>query len=356
MKKLLLTALIAGLALSSLKAQTIITASDMPVVNDSLRSSFAIAATTGFNFSTTGANHTWDFTSLVAVAQQVDQYRTALSVNPIYALTISPTAYGYKVADTLPGASAIPGITINDIYSFYNKKNGPSRFVAEAFAAKISNIPTPANYSDEDEIYFFPLNYTDADSSTFRLSITIPILGSFSMTGKRKTMADGWGTIKTPHFPTGISALRVRSVIDEMDTLVITGVPIPIALTRKTVEYKWLANGEHFPVLWVTATEVAGIETVNSVQYRDHYRPLAVIDPSSVVRQLSVSPNPATKEISIETPANWKSYEVKLFDLTGKLVSSRQNTSKMNISNLPGGQYIITVTSAGETGVGRFIK
>ena len=138
-----------------MNAQITINAADMPVNGDTLR--YSIGAAMGFNINLAdiGTNKTWNFDTLTPTLQGVDAYKTAAQVNLTYAATISPTAYGYKVTDSLPTGGTLP-VSVKDVYSFFSIKSGPSRFVAEAFAANVSGVPVPANYQNEDEWYFFP--------------------------------------------------------------------------------------------------------------------------------------------------------------------------------------------------------
>src|SRR5579872_4876509 len=83
-------------------AQITITASDMPVVNDTLRYSTAIGPTSGINVYDSGTNKTWVYDTLKPIVQTLDTYKLAATVNIAFVLT-DPTAYGYKVADSVPG-------------------------------------------------------------------------------------------------------------------------------------------------------------------------------------------------------------------------------------------------------------
>ena len=332
--------------------QITITAADVPAAGDTLRYSVALA-TAAINLSDSGSNNTWNYTSLVPMAQAIDTYKTAAQVNATYAVTISPTAYGIKVADSIPGAP----VPVKDIYNFFNKKTSPSRYVTVGFAAKLSGAPIPINYSDEDEIFYFPLTSTrPLDSSTFRLSYSIPGFGSFSQQGYRKTKVDGWGTIETPYTTAPVSVLRTRAEIVEIDSFTFGGTSMGIP--RTTVEYKWLANGEHYPLLFVTAAKTGGTETPVSVRYRDKYRNLLGINPlSQTFQKLSVYPNPVSgAAVFVKVPASWIIYTLRVFDVTGKLISETSNTPKITTAALSAGKYIVIAESGVERGMSQFVK
>lgn len=335
-------------------AQVTITASDMPVAGDTLRYSIDLTSTTTINTATTGANTTWNFSALVADTQQIDTYRTALQVNPIYAATISPTAYGYKVADSLPTMGLPLPVSVNSIYNFFSKKNGPSRFVVEGFAANISGLPTAANYSDEDELYKFPLAFGNNDSTTFKLTFSLPTIGSVKQQGYRKNLVDGWGTIVTPYTSAPVNCIRIRSEVHEIDS--VSFGPLNVGLPRTTVEYKWLANGEHYPLLWITASLVGSTETVTSIRYRDMKR--QVSPPPNFVANinggdylLKAYPNPANNGIiKLALPAKWAKFTVEVFDLQGRRVAFFNNENEISLQAVPHGTYLLRVISGNNTG------
>ncbi len=335
-------------------AQITITASDMPVAGDTLRYSL-MADATSIDLSQAGANVDWDFSWLTPDIQFVDTYKTAAQVNPVYALTISPSAYGYKVSDSLPGFSAFLPISIKNIYTFYSKKNNPSRYVAEGFAASISGFPTAAVYQDEDEIYFLPLAYGNEDTSSFKLNFSLASFGSLSQQGTRITQVDAWGTITTPYTSAPAPCIRVRSELDEIDSVTVAG--IPIGLPRHTIEYKWLATGEHYPLLTISTSVVAGMEVATGARYRDVARGgVNVAQTENKLSVLSVYPNPATDVIHVAVPATWQAYTVNVYDVQGRLIITDKNTSAIDVHHLSGGNYLVQVLQAGNVGYASFAK
>ena len=101
-------------------AQITITASDMPVAGDTLRFSFASPTATTISPGDSGANVIWDY-ALSSTGQGVDSYLTALQINPLYLLTVGTTAYGYQIADSLPIPGGILPISIQQVYTFFEK-------------------------------------------------------------------------------------------------------------------------------------------------------------------------------------------------------------------------------------------
>jgi hypothetical protein len=341
-------------AFGTANAQITITASDMPVAGDTLRYSFASPVGSTIDLTDIGTAKTWNF-AFTPIRQGVDTYRTATSVNLLYGLTIF-SGYGYKVADSFP--LPLPGISIQQVYTFFEKKSSPSRYQAQAFAAQISGIPTPINYSDPDEWYFFPLNYLNNDSSTYKLNISLPSIGGIKQVGYRKTTVDAWGTITTPFYTTPTNCIRVRSEIHEIDSVQFGTFP-SIGFPRNSVEYKWLVNGDHYPALWVTTNVVpgAGTETISNIRYRDNPLPDTTVVDNHVgevknnVTVINAYPNPSVSGVyELDIPQGWQHYTIEVYDMLSKEVALFRDQKRIDISYLPSGRYMGRITS--DEGVG----
>ncbi len=353
MKKLLYALLICTTAIPA-SAQLSITASDMPVSGDTLRWSAVIASPTTniTTYSQTGSSHTWNFSGLTPVVQGIDAYKPAISVSPLY-FSISATAYGYKVADSLPVPN-LP-ISVKELYTFYGKKTGPSRFVAEGFGAKVSGLPVPAAYSDEDELYFFPLTYNRFDSSAYKLDVNVAGAGRLVQQGIRLTKVDGEGTIQTPYTTAPVACIRVRTEVIGVDSLIASGLAFP--LPRHTVEYKWLAKTEHYPLLWVTTNvDNSNQQTLTDVRYRDVARSSLKVDVSNIAPQsLEVFVEKASHTINLFLPAGWEQNTVEMFDVNGRRVVTIRNAKQVDGSSLAAGTYLLRVTTTKGVGYAKAV-
>src|SRR5690606_27518545 len=89
--------------------------------------------------------------------------------------------------------TGIGPFSLQNIYLFY--RTSAAVYTAEGMGFSLSAFPLQlaGHYTDPDEIFFFPLTYGRADSSTFELSVPIPLLGAYISKGTRYTVADGWG-------------------------------------------------------------------------------------------------------------------------------------------------------------------
>ena len=246
-------------------AQPTISNSSMPKSGDTLRYSNASATALPTGWQTGGSAQTWDFSKLTSTGQGLYEYLSS-SKTP-YAFYFF-NQIGQKTADTI----SLGVITLTNVYSFYT--NNTKVFKAEGIGYSASGFPLAANYSDDDEIYQFPLNYNDKDTSTFKFNLTIPG-GLFSVisTGKRINLVDGYGTVKTP-YKEYTDALRVKTIVDQVDT--VNSQFGKFGIPRKTISYKWLVGTERIPVMEIIGNELPnGTFTPNQVRYRDAYKTMS---------------------------------------------------------------------------------
>jgi hypothetical protein len=324
---------------AALLAQPTITASQMPKSGDTLRYSNALPTELPSNYETGGANMSWDFSGMTPQRQQLLNYYSA-SKTPYSFYFFGQV--GQKTADTI-GAGPI---TLTNVYSFFT--NSSKVFKAEGIGYQYSGFPLAAMYKDEDEIYQFPLNYGDKDTTTFNFKFSIPgDLFALVQAGTRYNDADGWGTIKTP-YKEYTNVLRLRTYVDEIDTVTSQFGKFP--LPRKTVSYKWLSLSERIPVMEVSGTvnPLTGAFTPNQVRYRDGF--IARLDAQDYsgnngMNTLQVYPNPGFDVIRVETKI--RNFELRATDLTGAEVPVKWlSPGLLDIRNWKAGVYTLQCGSA----------
>lgn len=336
-------------------SQITITAADMPAHGDTLRYSNAMPLGTSVSAADSGENMMWAY-DLTPTSQGLDEYKTPAEVNPLYAFTLPGSCYGYKIADSIPGIGLIAsGITINELYTFFNNYALPATYSAEAFGAMISGFPVGASYIIPDALYFFPLNYNNNDSSDFHLKFGLPTVASLTEKGYRKSRVDGWGTITTPYFTTPAPCIRIRSEIHEIDSVSFDS--LSFGIPRVTVEYKYLVNGQHYPAVWATANLLGGVELIYSVKFKDVFRPelnppgpppTAVNGTRAAKEEVTIYPNPAVNgTTTLGVPASWKQFYVDVFDARSRQVANFKNSTELDLQALPQGNYIVRVISGG---------
>ncbi|WP_375436705.1 T9SS type A sorting domain-containing protein [uncultured Hymenobacter sp.] len=315
----------------SVQAQTPITIdrNDMPNLGDSLRTSESLTLM-GPALTQTGANQTWNYSSLRPVNQSVSYY-SAVNNTPGLLPIVFGVLGGVNRAtianrQPLPAVLVAAGLPITEIYSFFNESTTNYRQVG--YGADIPSVGAlPVFYQSQalqDVIYRFPLVYQQRDSSNSDFSVNVPGTAYLREKQKRVNNADGWGTLTTP-FGT-FEALRVVSTLQVRDSVSLQGEP-GTAIQRPVMkQYKWLAKNQGIPLLQVTTQLVNGQELVSLVQYRDIYRRLPVLStqtrlPESVV---AVYPNPvgSSESLRLTLPALAGRVSLTATDVTGRVLFS----------------------------------
>lgn len=340
MKQFCLFVTVLLLSFSGITAQITITSADMPNVGDTLRFSEASAISVlGQNFSATGANYSWDFSTLVPSNQIVDTF-VAVTSTPIYYYPsfITNATYARKGEEV-----AMASFSLTNVFDFFKEATG--YYAQVGFAAQLSGIPLPTLYTSPDYLFRFPLAYGNSDSCQFGSTITIPTLFTYNNQSKRVNTVDGWGTLTTP-FGT-FQTLRVKSELTSRDSIASDSLPFPIPpTTTVTTEYKWLASGHHEPIL----TATTGALGATTVVYRDVFRDLtaSVSKPATRNSEIIVSPNPALNQVRLSAipDSGNAELEYQILDLSGKIVlrGSAQvaaGSCTLDITALQSGVYIL---------------
>lgn len=350
--KVKLLCLVVFFCIGVVNAQITISVSQMPVSGDTVRMSIANLNSVG-DYTTTGANYNWDFSNLVPSNQTMREFKP--SYQTPYGFYFLPPKYGEKILDAVPIPNIPLGgltISIEDIYSFY-RKNGTSSFNSEGLGLKMSGIPIGATYTDEDELYKFPLNYLNRDSTRFSLTTPTNTLVPFTYKkhGYRITEVDGWGTITTP-FGTE-NCLRVITTQYSIDTIHISSLPAgfnKFGFPNYMRSYQWLTLNEKVPYLEVTGNLVGSNFTPTQARYRDQIRYfVSTQEFLNDEKMFVIFPNPSVDKLKVSYSADIHEASYSIMDMNGKVVikgfinntNSADNSSEINISDLSQGIYSI---------------
>ncbi len=311
-----------------------ITSNDMPAPGDTLRVSNADA--TLLNVNSTGANHVWDYRNLQPFSQDRSDY--VYSLQTVYAFYfLGVNQYGTKIADSLGGGP----FQFTDVYNFY--RSATNDFRAEGVGFRNQGIPFAAYYSDEDELFQFPLDYLDRDTTTYRFSVDLGTGLAFSQQGTRYNVVDGWGVIMTPY--DSIACLRVVSETDGVDSVSFNGFQFGIANVQRSI--KFLANGVHIPILEISGRVQQGIFQPQQAKYRDAYQNLVAVE---IPEQAHIRffPNPAQNYLTIETDLQ-EDLQLTVVDMQGRIVSSQAIAGSVfvhSVAEYPNGVYLMRITNS----------
>ena len=385
MRRLLPLLLLAAAPALAQTTSPVIDRTDMPALTtgvDSLRLSAAspVLPATAPPLSRRGANQTWNYTSLVPVSQRVESFVptsvvTATSV--LYAFTFGPLGGANRATVAspqnlpLPAGGTLP-VAISNPYQFYSLATAPAQdFRSVGFGATLNGTALPITYASatqQDVIYRFPLSFAstrDSSRSFFSTPAAIATLGYLSQKRKRVNTPDAWGTLTTP-FGT-FQTVRVVTKLTDHDSVAVGGTPgqgFDVPLTR---EYKWLAKGQHVPVLTITTRLVGTQETITGVEYRDIYRRIIRTGTRDAALEagLLVAPNPsaAGSALTLTVPAGSGPLTITATDVVGRRLFRRSYASGTSSLSIPAevlggfrGLLLLTVETARGTATRRLVR
>ena len=338
-----------SIASLSFESQITLTVNDFGTAGDTVRISQTQAG--NLDFTSTGANYTWDYSSLVATSQYLKEFKPIGFASFLVFGTYGPIAASNYQASYFNPTNDLPldqlsqflPVELSDLNQ-YSKRTADS-ITSLGYSIAVNGQGVPFKSDTIETRYKLPLNYNDSHYSRGYTYIDLNPVIDFKIKQyrQRTTLVDGWGTIITPKgtFP----VLRIRHDINEIDSVYQTffgagqwfGTP-PI----QRVEYEWFTNGEKEWIL--KATETNG--TVNIVEYQEDYLGLdASIDEFSMDVQLG--PNPTAGEMEIQSNTLLSSVEV--MDAMGRQVMHLQglntNAFNINLEHLSQGVYRIVLHS-----------
>ena len=333
----------------SADAQLTLTVSDFGTAGDTVRISQTQAG--NLDFMSTGANFTWDYSTLVATSQYLKEFKPIGFASFLVFGTYGPIAASNYQASYFNPTNDLPldqlsqflPVELSDLNQ-YSKRTADS-VTSLGYSIAVNGQGVPFKSDTIETRYKLPLNYNDSHYSRGYTYIDLNPVIDFKIKQyrQRTTLVDGWGTIITPKgtFP----VLRVRHDISEIDSVYQTffgagqwfGTP-PI----QRVEYEWFTNGEDEWIL--KATETNG--NINLVEYQEDYLGLdASIDEFTM--DVQVGPNPTSTDVEIQSNTLLSSVEV--MDAMGRQVMNLQglntNALNFNVEHLSQGVYRVVLHS-----------
>lgn len=346
MKKNLLH-FIALLITTNALAQITITGADLPTTNG-LYVRDNVGNLNTIDLNVTGPNTTWDYSALTSNGLDTIDYMEVSSTNFAYQLYFnSPFSPDYNSDLAIDGIDfpSIPlvPITITNVVNYFKVANNDG-YYQTGFGASISGIPASIKYDPRDKVLPLPCTFGLTEANQFEWLFEVPSLGAYGQNKTRTVEVDGWGTLMLPNGG-NYDVLRVKSTIDGVDTIYIDQLGFGIALPRTQTEYRWYAQGEGEPVLSVNV-DLTG----TTANHKHHESTAGVNDNNMLKTKFDLFPNPANSFTLIKyfTPVQG-AITIKLLDISGKVVLSKQeqstaninNTYQINLEQLPAGFYTL---------------
>lgn len=355
MKKILL---LSGLLSNVAFGQISLSEQHFPVANESFIMSTTLDPL--IDFSSTGANYTWDFSTLTSSSQKTlatSPMSQAGTLSNFFFGAMAPAAYraDYFASTTdlpLSQLTAALPITIDDVRLFTN--NTTAAITSIGYELQVSGQGIPAKSDTIEKRYVLPLNFGDSYQSRGYTKLDLnPIYDAqWKQYRTRSSQVDGYGTITTP-FGT-FTALRIHHTINELDSIYLSvagnGIWVPLDVPEAH-EYEWRAATEKEAILRIRTNVILGNETVTGIEYRDNY--LSLNENNSV--SLTISPNPAIDELLVKSDENLDSWMI--VSMNGTIVSTGHFDSPViDVRELQKGQYTLIVRTENGINSQSFVK
>lgn len=313
-------------------AQITVTEADMPDAGDVYLLTSAVPDLS-IDLSVTGPNQVWDFSDLDVLTGYADSFISNDDLPLAYWLFFLSSNLAEKNAFSYSSDL----LTLEDVYTVYKKSS--DQFQIDGYAGTIDGLPVPVVYDEKDVLYRFPLDYGDADSSDAGVTVEIPGLFYFEQQRHRVNTVDGWGTIVTP--VGSYEALRVRSVLTDVDSIFVDTIGSGYSITLRSYEYRWLAAGQGIPVFQINAQDVGGVPVITQILYQDTALQSLAAEPFASM-ELSIFPNPASDRVKIFLPAGSPS-PLFIYDWQGRtcFTGTAADAMLIDVSEWPDGIYYV---------------
>ncbi len=359
MKKLLLLSL---LNTTLLQSQISLTKNDFANGGDTVRMSHSTDFS--LDFTTTGPNQVWNFSTLQPSSQTVDNYRPTSQMSTLSSFlfgTFAPTPYkaSYFIESAnIPIAqiTSILPVSITDIFEF--SRVTVDSITSIGYSMVVNSTEVPFKSDTIEKRYDFPIDFGNTTSSRGYTNIDMnPVYDAIWRQYRTHTsVVDGWGSITTPYGT--FDALRIKHEIHEIDSIYIgqfsIWLPLPLPVSY---QYEWWTNGKKEPILRITTSSAASTENITAVEYRDIYRGLDA-GLMELTNDFNVYPNPTTNNLKLN--CNQTVERITISDVNGKTIRefnvSPAKEHELNTSNLESGFYFINIFTENDKYTKSFIK
>jgi len=318
MKKQLLTAALSGAAMAAL-AQPAIQASQFNFLSAGSFTYKYQAGQTAVSPGPSGANVTWNFTSL------------GQGSNLSYTTAACP---GDSDCGTFPGANQVLNVgTMAKLY--YEKTNSALEQVGEKASGTMV-------YSDPMRYMQFPITFNQTYSDTYASSN-----GSDTRNGTVTSTIDGYGTLQTP---AGTYTDVLRQKIVEHATVTTNGMTSTMILTH----YYWMKADMHHYIMSIVSAEITGtpvpVPATYAVAYTTATGSVGIDAQAALAGKADIYPNPADKDLRITTD-DLPIGRVEIFNILGQKLLDK-NIDKphcfsvtLNGLELNSGHYFVKIST-----------
>ncbi|MBX7107379.1 MAG: T9SS type A sorting domain-containing protein [Chitinophagales bacterium] len=335
--KLLLTFILALWLTLPSYAQITITSANTPDAGDNFVAQGC--DTTGVEPGNSGANITWNFSSLVPSGETVTYEYVAPEGTPF--------------ASSFPSASIVQNV-LNSLYIYYNVNESSQSLLGIGGSVMVEV------YDNPELLISFPFTYNSTLTDPFSASYEILGLTNYHF-GTHTLTADAYGTLI---LPTGTynNVLRVKSNTDAKDSMYIFG--SSTVNHDVTSSWIWYTAGGKSPILEIVKTTTTSqSETIHSksVAYKSEG---TFIAENNAVQNISISPNPVADAAIITVNfKNAGAAVINVLDMAGNNVQPVYsgpfhrgvNNFQFNRVQLSAGMYLLEVNAGGVRELVKFV-
>lgn len=335
-------------------SQTTYNSTDFATQNEQFIVSHKNTGLSGFDFTVTGANHTWDYSQLSADSQETvlwenpnnTGYKVSWCLANGYTLDCNTQFNNaFNLANKLSDGIQLQGIGLTNIVD--HLKLDTSKLENKMIGAGVSvsgvTIPFVAQYQTPDEIYHFPINYNDNYTTNNSLSIDLNSIGipvQYASTGQRTNLVEGWGSLQTPfgNFP---NVLKMKTTLVTNYSITTASGTVPTSVT--SISYKWFDPNYGIPVLEVDGDLVSGNWIPTKATYIDNQQ---CLQPTALFGYLPLVPDydPNTQSVTVSFINTSSNYDSSSWDFGDGSTSTDANPTHTYLC--PGTKQVkLTVTN-----------
>lgn len=339
----------------TLQAQTTYNATHFASVTDNAIISNATAAGLTLDYSATGANQNWDFSTLAPQTQDNlswmnpsdTGYKTVWCLMNSYFFNCNAQFNAnFNLATKLTDGMVLQGMGLTNVHDHFLKSTTSlsNKMIGAQITMNGTTVPFVLSYTDADEVYDFPMTYTNENTSTFALGANLAALNvplQIDITGQRQKQVEGWGTLITP-YGTFNNVLKLKSTVTQTTNTTYDG--NNQTFDQTTLTYQWFDPAYKIPVLEASGTVVEGLWTPTSVRYFDIQRCLT---PEAAFAFFPIAPDfdPTAQTATVNFINSSSNYHVSNWDFgDGTLPSNEKNPT--HSYSCPGEKLVtLTVTN-----------
>jgi hypothetical protein len=297
------------------------------------------------SYTNSGADITWDFSTILKTEQTVVRFISPTSTEIQYlciAVFNNPTdpEHDSDVAKPGEGMSDPMGtIQVTDVFDFYQLTS--DAYVCTGRSANVNGLPACIKNNPADTIFSLPFHYGDTVTSYSAFEIEIPGVGYYGQTLHRFSVADAWGTVTTP-FGT-FNSLRIKSTIEFEDSIFYESYGFGTTFPHTETHYVWLTNDHKIPIFSV---EEKGQNFGGTIAFWIDTLDHTSVEFSASESGLNLYPVPATDFLTVELPSETlNSGLFFIMDCSGRVVQQVRlckKVSYVSVSDLAPGIYLFS--------------